>query len=72
VADRPQGRPLTGWCPRWTRMRGIPASPPRPAATGTGRTWRPSPRRGSSPTKRSPRPPVELRSGRGGEVPGRR
>src|ERR1700694_4858869 len=38
-------------------MRGTPVNRPRRAGTGIGRMWRPSRRRGSSPTKHSPRPP---------------
>ena len=56
-----------------TPMPGTPASHPRRAGTGIGRMWPPNPRRGSSPTKRSPRPPGrELRRGGGRAVPGRR
>jgi hypothetical protein len=37
--------------PPWTPMPGTPASPPRPAATATGRTWPPTQRPGSSPMR---------------------
>jgi hypothetical protein len=47
----PARSPGTGWSRRSIRMPGTPASLPRPAATGTARTWRPSHRPGSSPMR---------------------
>ena len=47
----PARSPKTGWSRPWILMPGTPASPPRPAATGTGRTWPPTRRPGSSPMR---------------------
>ena len=46
VADRPQGRRGPGDLAPSTPRPGTPASHPRPAGTGTGRTWPPSPETG--------------------------
>ena len=40
------GSPRIAWSRPWTPMPGIPASPPRPDGTGTGRTWPPCPETG--------------------------
>jgi Transposase domain (DUF772) len=57
-AGGPPARSLrTGSSPPWTPTPATPASRRRAAGMATGRTWPPSRRPGSSPTRSSPRPP---------------